>query len=330
MNPTPSFPLLLQRFFAEHLHAQRQLSPQTIAAYRDTFRLLLIFLGEHLHCSVDRIELDAICAPNVLAFLDHIEKQRGNAARTRNARLAAIRSFTRYALAHGEPAYLPVGQRVLAVPMKRCSHAPPGSLSREEVRAILTALDRPDWSSRRDRLLFTLMYNTGARVSELLTMRPADITDNAVRLHGKGRKERTVPLWAQTRRLVHQWIRDNQITPERFLFTNHLGSPLTRAGAFFRLRVAVKRAMQFCPSLTEKKISPHLLRHTTALHLLQSGVALEVIALWLGHESPVTTHNYIEADLRMKTETLRKLEAPATPMRRRSQYPRLLAFLEAL
>lgn len=329
MNPM-LFPSLLQRFFAEHLLAQRQLSPQTIAAYRDTFRLLLRFLCVRLHCPVDRLGLTAISAENVFAFLDHLEKQRGNTVRTRNARLAAVRSFVRYALAQAGPEFLPVGQRVLGVPMKRCSRPLLGCLSREEVRAILDSFDRPDWSSRRDRLFFTLMYNTGARVSELTAVRLADFTDNAVRLHGKGRKERAVPLWIQTRRLLQQWSRANRLQPAQLVFSNRLGAPLTRAGASFRLRLAVLRAQRQCPSLEGRKISPHLFRHTTAFHLLQAGVALEVIALWLGHESPVTTHNYIEADLKMKSDILRRLDSPPLPIHRRAQYPRLLAFLEAL
>lgn len=330
MKPTP-FPSLLQRFFAEHLLTQRRVSPQTIAAYRDTFRLLLRFLSGHLRCSVDQLSLTAISAENVLAFLDHLESERGNTIRTRNARLAAVRSFVRFVLAQVGPEFLPTGQRVLAVPMKRFNRPLLGCLSREEVRAILDALDGVSWNSRRDRLFFTLMYNTGARVSELTTLRLADLMGDAVRLHGKGRKDRAVPLWSQTRRLLRHWIRANRLQPEQYLFTNRYGTPLTRAGANFRLRVAVRRALAVCPSLAQRRISPHTLRHTTAFHLLQSGVALEVIALWLGHESPVTTHNYIEADLKMKADVLRKLEAPSPPKRhRRAQYPRLLAFLEAL
>ena len=329
-NPTP-FPSLLQRFFAEHLLTHRHVSPQTIAAYRDTFRLLLHFLCDHLRCPVDQLPLTAISAENVLAFLAHLESARGNTVRTRNARLAAVRSFTRFALAHVGPEFLPTGQRVLAVPMKRFNRPLLGCLSREEVSAILDSLDGASWNRRRDRLFFTLMYNTGARVSELTSLRLADLTGDAVHLHGKGRKERAVPLWPQTRRLLLQWSRTNRLQPDHYLFTNRHGSPLTRAGASSRLRVAVRSASAVCPSLAQRRISPHTLRHTTAFHLLQSGVALEVIALWLGHESPVTTHHYIEADLKMKDDVLRKLEAPAPPKRiRRTQYPRLLAFLEAL
>ena len=330
MNPTP-LPSLLQRFFAEHLIAQRGLSPQTIAAYRDTFRLLLRFLSDRLRCPIDRLPLTAISAENVLGFLDHLENERTNSSHTRNARLVAVRSFVRFALAQVGPEFLPVGQRVLGIPMKRFNRPLLGCLSREEVRAILAALDGSSWNCRRDRLFFTLMYNTGARVSELTGMRLADATAEVVRLHGKGRKERAVPLWPQTRRLLQQWSRANRLQPDQHLFTNRYGAPLTRAGANFRLGVAVRRAAAQCPSLAHRRISPHTLRHTTAFHLLQSGVALEVIALWLGHESPVTTHNYIEADLKMKAEVLRKLEAPPIPTRtHRAQYPRLLAFLEAL
>lgn len=221
--------------------------------------------------------------------------------------------------------------RILTIPVKRAAKPLLACFTRAEVAAILAACDGPSWSSRRDCALFTLMYNTGARVSEAIALRAGDMRGEVIHLHGKGRKDRAVPLWPQTRRTLQHWCKSNRLNADQPLFTNVSGGPLTRAGVGFRLARAVRQATQACPSLQRRGISPHTFRHSTALHLLQSGVALEVIALWLGHESPVTTHAYVEADLKMKAEVLRSLESPsAPPRRRRAEYPRLLAFLEAV
>lgn len=311
--------------------AHRNLSSQTVAAYRDTFRLLLGFLCDYHDCHADQLTFGAIDPDAVLAFLDHLEAARHNTVRTRNARLAAIRSFVHYVLALTGPDHLAQGQRLLAIPFKRCTKSVIGFMTRQEVTAILSACDNSTWSNRRDRVLFTLMYNTGARVSEITGLYVADADGPVVRLHGKGRKERQVPLWPETRRLVAQWIRVHRLRPEQPLFSNRDGGPLTRVGVQFRLARAVHAASRTSPSLKSRRISPHTLRHATALHLLQAGVALEVISLWLGHASPNTTYSYLEADLRMKAEVTAKLDAPAPPRRaRRAQYSRILAFLEAL
>lgn len=330
MTPTP-FPSLIQRFFADHLISQRNVSPQTVAAYRDTFRLLLRFLSDYHRRPVDHLTFAALSPEAVLAFLDDLETQRHNTIRTRNARLAAVRSFVHFALAVTGPDHLALGQRLLAVPFKRCAKPIIGFMTREEVTAVLAACDNSTWSSQRDRVLFTLMYNTGARVSEIIQLQAGDAEGQVVRLHGKGRKERQVPLWPRTRRLIQQWRRTHQLQPNQPLFTNRHGTPLTRVGVKFRFARAVHLAARVCPSLGKRRISPHTFRHATALHLLQAGVALEVISLWLGHTSPTTTYNYIEADLKMKADCVAKLEAPPPPpRRRRNQYPHLLAFLEAL
>ena len=330
MNPIP-FPSLIQRYFAEHLMTHRNVSVQTVAAYRDTFRLLLGFLCDHHRCHVDQLTFERLDPEAVLAFLNHLESIRHNAIRTRNARLAAIRSFVHFALALTGPVHLAQGQRLLAIPFKRCAKPTIGFMTREEVTAILSACDNSTWSNRRDRVLFTLMYNTGARVSEITGLRVADADSPVVRLHGKGRKERQVPLWPETRRLVGQWIRHQQLTPDQPLFSNSGSAPLTRVGVRYRLSRAVRAAAQTCPSVGTRRISPHTFRHATALHLLQAGVALEVISLWLGHASPNTTYNYLEADLRMKAEVTAKLESPPPPRRLRpSQFSRILSFLEAL
>lgn len=326
-----TFSALLQRFFTEHLTAQRNLSAHTVAAYRDSFRLLLRFLATHLHVTIDRLTLESLTPDTILAFLDHLERSRGNVPRTRNYRLAAIRAFTRYVISLAEPGIFVAGERLLAIPIKRSARPLLGFLTREEVEAILAAPDLTTWSGRRDHLLFVLLYNTGARISEALQLRTNDIDERVVCLHGKGRKDRTVPLWRRTAAELRRWCRDNQIQTGHLLFTNARGSALTRHGARLRLRRTLAKAAQNAPTLTGRKIGLHSFRHSCAMHLLQSGVALEVIALWLGHEHPATTHGYVEADLKMKEESLRRLEElPAARRPKRDPSSRLLAFLEAL
>lgn len=303
-----TFSELLQRFFAEHLTAQRNLSGHTIAAYRDSFRLLLRFLSTHLRVSIDRLTLDSLTPDTILAFLDHLERSRGNVPRTRNFRLAAVRAFTRFVISLGEPGVFAAGQRLLSIPIKRSARPLMQFMTREEVEAILAAPNPTLWIGRRDRLLFAFLYNTGARISEALQLRASDVKDRVAQLHGKGRKDRAVTLWRRTATEIRRWCRDNQIPTEQLVFTNLRGTRLTRHGARLRLRLAVRDAARTCSSLCGRKIGLHTFRHSCAMHLLQSGVALEVIALWLGHERPITTHGYVEADLKMKEESLRRLE----------------------
>jgi integrase/recombinase XerD len=331
MTSKATFPDLLQRFFTEYLTAQRNLSPHTIAAYRDSFRLLLRFLSNHLRVTIDRLTLDDFSPDNILAFLDDLESSRQNAARTRNYRLAAVRAFARYVISLAEPGVFTQGSRLLAIPVKR-SHRPLlGYLTREEMEALLGSFDLSTWIGRRDHLLFSLLYNTGARISEALQLRTEDVQDRVVHLQGKGRKQRTVPIWPRTAAQVRRWCRENRAVPEQLLFLNRQGMGLTRQGARLRLKLAVGQAAQKCPSLRDRKIGPHSLRHSCAMHLLQSGVALEVIALWLGHERPITTHGYVAADLKMKEESLQRLEdLPAARRPQRDESSRVLAFLESL
>ncbi|MEQ1783900.1 MAG: tyrosine-type recombinase/integrase [Hyphomonadaceae bacterium] len=325
-----AFPELVHRFFAEYLLSQRNLSINTIAAYRDTFRLLLRFLAVHLKQPIDALSLDSLTPETVLAFLSHLEETRKNSPRTRNYRLAAICAFTRFVLSQADPDVFVAGHRILAIPVKRSARPMMGFLSREEVEAILAAVDLSRLSGARDHLLFTLLYNTGARISEALAVTPADIRGRVVRLRGKGRKERAVPLWSRTAGEIGRWCRTQGIGQNDRVFTNARGEPLSRQGARFRLHQAVTTARQSCSSLVGRKIGLHSLRHTCAMHLLQSGVALEVIALWLGHERPVTTHGYVEADLKMKEACLDRLKQPPRRRPRRSEGSRLLSFLETI
>jgi len=326
------FAVLLQTFFADHLINQRNLSKGTLAAYRDTFRLLLQFLERYTGTMPAALTLDDLCAQNLLVFLDHLEEDRGNTPRTRNARLASIRTFLHFA-SRQKPEALQGIQRALAIPMKRFERPLVGFLSREEMHAVLDAPDPNSWSGRRDRVLWAVMYNTGARVSEVTGLCVRDLSlarRSALSILGKGRKHRVVPLWRRTTDLLRDWLKDTSSAPEAALFPNVHGQRMTRSGVEQRLRVAVQKATSKCPSLTARRISPHTIRHTSAMHLLQSGVALPVIALWLGHESPETTHMYLEADLAMKEAALSKLKEPNTPHLRYKPRDPLLGFLDSL
>ena len=332
LHSSKDFARLLQRFFLERLIQQRNVSPKTVAAYRDGIRLLLQFAAKKLKKSIEHLALWDFNAPLVLDFLNHLEKDRHNCVRSRNSRLAAVRSFLRYA-ATEDPAALGVIQPVLAIPMKRFERPLVGSLSREEINALLEAPDPKSWCGRRDRVMFATLYNTGARVSELIGIRIRDVEldrHSFVRIHGKGRKDRTVPLWPATVKQIRRWLRSINSAPEGWLFPNRCGGPLTRAGVTDRLKLAHQAAQPRCPQLKKRRIFPHLVRHATALHLLQSGVDLTVIALWLGHESPATTHMYMEADLAMKERALNALQTPNIKHHRYQPTGRVLEFLDGL
>jgi site-specific recombinase XerD len=331
-SSTPTFAALVQEFFCQRLIQQQNASDRTVASYRDTFRLLLAYLRQCRRKQPMAVALSELDAPTIAAFLDYLEAERHNGVRTRNARFAAIRSFLKYAAAR-DPACLPLVQRVLAIPLKRFARPALCFLSREEVTAILEAPDAVTWSGQRDRALFALLYNTGARVSEATGLRRVDIAlepSRSVRIMGKGRKQRVVPLWASTAHCLRGWLARVGADPEAPVFPNRTGGALSRSGVERRLRAAVSVAARRCPSLQGKPISPHTLRHTTAMHLLQSGVDITVIALWLGHESLETTHQYIEADLAMKERAFSKLEELPMGKVRYRPSDKLLQFLEDL
>jgi integrase/recombinase XerD len=269
MTSQPSgFPALLQDFFQRRLIAERGVSAHTIASYRDTFELLLRYAQERTGRTPSAMRIEDIDAPLVLAFLDHLESERGNSPRTRNLRLTAIRSFMRHASLRA-PDALPVAERVLAISSKRFDRPALEFLSREEVEALLEAPDRSTWSGRRDAVLLPVMYNSGARVSELVGLRVADVLLDracALLLHGKGRKERVVPLWKDTAKQLRDWLGRIDGSPEAPVFPNRAGKPLTRSGVEQRLRVAIATASGRCHSLAGRRISPHTLRHTNALY----------------------------------------------------------------
>ena len=328
----PSFASLVQQFFTEYLVTQRALSPRTIASYRDSLMLFLDFAQQRIGKEPAAMHLSEIEPDLILAFLDHLEHERGNSVRSRNLRLAALRTFIKFA-GRRDLSSLHVVERALAVPMKRFEHPMLGFLSREEMIAVL-GQPGETWTSRRDHLLLAILYNTGARVSEIIGVRVADVVlDGApyVLLHGKGRKQRAVPLWNVTVREIRDWLRSNDLLrDDAILLPNRDGKSMTRSNVEQRLGIAVARAINEHPDLAKKRISPHTIRHTTAMHLLQSGVAFNVIALWLGHESVNTTHRYVEADLAMKEKALARLDEPQTKMRRYRPTDQLMAFLRQL
>jgi integrase/recombinase XerD len=326
------FAQLLQDFFLRRLMQQRGVSVRTVESYRDAFELLLGFVEQRTGKSPSALQLADLDAPLVLDFLDHLETGRGNTTRTRNARLAAIHSFMRYAAVR-DPASLPITGRVLAIPAKRFDRPVLGYLTREQIAAILAAPDRGTWSGHRDQVLLATTYNTGARVSEITNLRVRDVLldrNTAVHLHGKGRRQRVIPLWKNTATQLRGWLNRIDSGPDAPVFPNRTGAPLTRSGIRDRLDRAVAVAEQHCPSLHGQHVTPHTLRHSTAMHLLQSGTDLAVIALWLGHSSPAVTHQYLEADLAAKQAVLQHLTDPSPTPTRFHPSDRLLAFLEDL
>jgi len=329
---TPLAPLL-QRFFVERLQRQRQASPRTVAAYRDCFRLLLAFAKQKLRKEPADLAVEDLNVTMILDFLQHLEKQRKNRVTSRNARFAAIRSFMKYA-SFEEPAVTDTTRTVLAIPMKRTERPLVGFLSREQVEAIVAAPDTGRWFGRRDRVLLATLYNTGARVSEATGIQVQDLIldgSPAIRLHGKGRKERSVPIWPETAKQLRQWLREQPHTATSSVFPNRAGGRLSRTTVAERLQLAVRIAAARHPELLKKRISPHIFgRHSIAMHLLQSGVDPIVISLWLGHESPNTTHWYVEADLAMKERALKNLQAPELKNFRYRPSDSLLSFLQAL
>jgi site-specific recombinase XerD len=328
----PRFADLVRDFFCERLLNQQSVSPHTVSSYRDAFRLLLEYMQRRQRKPPCQLGLEHIDAPMVLAFLEYLETERGNCARTRNARLAAIRAFVEYASAR-DPAALPLAQRVLAIPQKRFNQPLLGYLTRPETDAIIEAPDRTRWSGRRDRAMFLLMYNTGTRVSEVTGLRRRDLyleSSAYVHVRGKGRKDRCIPLWKATANVLTQWLTEIAASEDTPLFPNRYGRSLSRSGVEDRLERAVVQAAQPCPSLRHKSVSPHTLRHTTAMHLLQADVDVTLIALWLGHESSETTHLYVEANLEMKRRILERIEEPANANPRRKKTDTLLDFLNRL
>ncbi len=322
----------LQAFFTQRLIAQRSSSPETIAAYRDTFRLLLRFAHEQTAKQPFQLDIDDLDAPLIGAFLKHLEEDRGNSPRTRNARLGAIHSFYRFAaLEHPEHAHTIA--RVMAIPTKRHERNTVSYLDRDEIKALLAAPDRGTWLGRRDHTLLVLMIQTGVRVSELVGLRVRDVqlgTGAHIRVTGKGRKKRATTLTGETVAIVRQWLKERRGQPADPLFPTRQGRPLSRYTVGSLIAKHAAAAAVGRPSLQRKHVTPHVLRHTNAMLLRAKGVDIATIALWLGHESTQTTHIYEHADPALKEQAIaRTAPLGAKPGRYRPS-DTLLAFLESL
>lgn len=323
---------LLEAFFSDRLQRQRNASPNTIAAYRDTFRLLLVFAQERLRKPPTALPLADLDAALVLAFLQHLEKRRGNSVRTRNARLAAIHSFFRF-VALQEPAHTATAQRVLAIPTKKSERKLITSLNRVEQEALLAVPDHTTWLGRRDHALIVLLLQTGLRVSELRGLRCEDVvltTGSHVRCRGKGRKERCTPLTRETVSALRAWLKERDGLPADPAFPSRRGAVLSRDAIERLVAKYAEMASAACSSLATKRVTPHVLRHTTAVSLLQAGNDRAVIALWLGHESIETTQMYLDADLSMKERALARTAPLRAGPGRYHPNDRLLAFLSGL
>lgn len=324
-------PALLQRFFTERLCTQMDASPNTIAGYRDTFRLFLRFASERRGKPPTRLGIEELDADLVTDFLTNLETARANGARSRNTRLAAIRSFFRF-VAMNEPAQLLHCQRILAIPSKRHVRRTVTFLDREEIAAVIAAPDRSTWVGRRDHLILLTALQTGLRASELIGLRCRDVVLGVgahIRCDGKGRKERCTPLRRETAALLEAWLKDRP-GGDKPLFPTMRGDHLSRDALEHLVRRHVATASRSCPALAGRRVSPHVLRHSTAMELLQHGVDQSVIALWLGHESVETTQIYIHADLKLKEKALTRMAAPDVAPGRYRPADKLLAFLEAL
>ena len=328
----PTFAVLLEKFFTERLMKQRNASPHTIKSYRDTFRLLLRFLQDRLEQPPSKLDLAQIDAPLIASFLDSLEKDRKISARSRNLRLTAIRSFFRYA-ALEVPANSGQIQRVLAIPGKRHERALINFLSEVEVKALLAVQDQRTWTGRRDHALLLVAVQTGLRLSELRGLQRQDVvlgTGAHLRVVGKGRKERCTPLTKQTVSVLKAWMEEPIRGNSGTLFPNSRGEILSPDGVQYILTKYVAIAGQACPSLADKRVTPHCLRHTMAMTLLLAGVDRAMIALWLGHESVETTQIYLHANLALKEQLLAKTSMPDGKPGRYLPDDQLLDFLNSL
>lgn len=330
---TPTMTSLLQGFFTERLVRQLQASPQTISAYRDTIKLLLVFAAQKTKKAPSRLTIDDLDAVTVGAFLGYLDNERHNGTATRNARLAAIHSFYRYALPLIPDRAHTAGQ-VLAIPQRRHDQAIVSYLTSPETDALLAAPDRTTWYGRRDHALLLTTVQTGLRVSEVTGLTISDITATtpgaAVHTTGKGRKERATPLTRQTAAVLRAWLPEAGPAPSGPAFPTQRGTPMSADAVQRLVAKHATAAARSCPSISAKHVTPHTLRHTAAMTLLHAGVDTSVIALWLGHQSPVTTHIYLHADMTIKERALARIPEPNSTPGRYRPADQLMNFLERL
>jgi len=332
MKTQADFPRLLQAFFTDHLIRRQQVSPNTIAIHRDTFRLLIGFAQQHLKRPPSSLSVSDLSPRFIGSFLYHLEETRDNTPRTRNVRLSGIRSFFKY-IAATEPALCGLAQQVLAIPNKRWKRKQVDFLSQKEIQALLAEPDRATWIGCRDHALLVVAIQTGLRVSELVGLKWQDVclrNGAHIRCWGKGRKERCTPLRRDAVAALDSFLRRCSGAPSDPVFPSTRGGSLSRDAVEYLVAKYVARAGQHCPSLKSKRVSPHVLRHTAAMDLLQHGVDRTVIALWLGHETVDTTDIYLHADLAMKEQALAKTTPHGVKPGRYRPTDGLLAFLQSL
>ena len=305
---------LIQKFFLQWMMSQRNVSPETIKSYRDSFRIYLKYIETHCGVALTKISMNQFDAEHILGFLSYLDKNRGNKPNTVNNRLAALHSFIKFMLFE-LPEYSGLLNRSLMVPFRKTTKQQMEFLTEEEIEALKNACKVDTPLGRRDLLMLLILYNTGVRVSELLGLKLCHIhidhqnVSAYIRINGKGRKERHIPLWKSTTRYLVDYIRYHTRNEDEneSLFANRHHDQLTRSGVRYRLSCLKQKASEVLPSLAKKNITPHSFRHTTAMRMLQAGVDISTIAIWLGHESIITTHKYMEADLEMKRRTLEKV-----------------------
>ena len=329
---TPDFPALFQRFFIDRLGSQMEASPNTIAGYRDTFRLLLRFATAKLGKQPMKLHMEDFGIDLIADFLLHIESTRHNSARSRNTRLAAIRSFFRF-VAMSEPEYMLQCQKIIAMPSKRYVRRVIDFLDGREMDALLAAPDLSKWIGRRDHAILLLSLRTGLRVSEIANLRCRDIFFGPgahIRCEGKGRKQRCTPIRRDSLKTLEAWCKERAGAPLDPVFPSIRGDKLSCDALERIVQKYVCIAAPKCASLKTKRVSPHVLRHSTAMELLQNGVDPTVIALWLGHESVETTQMYVHADMRLKEQALSRVNSNQTKSSRFRPTDELLAFLESL
>ncbi|MBU7008865.1 tyrosine-type recombinase/integrase [Phosphitispora fastidiosa] len=333
MNST--FQDLLQKFFLKRMMNQKNVSPETIKSYRDTFRLYVHYLRIAHKCPPYQIGMEHIEAEFILGFLEYLSNERKNQPKTINSRLAAIHAFLHF-ISFERPEYSAVVQRSLMIPFRKAEKRQMDFLTKEEVDSLLDACSMNEALGRRDKLMVLILYNTGVRVSELLSLKCRDVLFDGsgslayIHVTGKGRKDRNVPLWKVTVAFIKKYINENGLKQDDKLFINYTGDELTRSGVRYRIACLVEKAQNTSPGLKNKTISPHTFRHSTALHLLQSGVDISTIAIWLGHESINTTHKYMEADIEMKQRILEKMAEPSIGSYRYRPPDDILSFLASL
>jgi site-specific recombinase XerD len=331
---THSLANFMKRFFSHYLPVQKGLSTNTVAAYRDSIKLLLCYAADTMRKPLDKLAVEDMTEKVVLGFLDYVQEGRGCSARTRNARLAALHSLFAF-IAREEPELLAQCQRIRAIPLKRTEHLAVDYLEEKEMQALLDSVNTHSRTALRDRALLLLLYNSGARVSEIVELKLCDLRLDGtpqVELLGKGRKHRACPLWPETVAALRAYLK--QRTPKQpqteQLFLNANGFPITRFGIRHITAKKAAAAQHRCPSIKTKRVSPHTIRHTTAMHLLRSGNDLNMVSYWLGHADINTTHIYLEIDMETKRKMIEKADAPALKKKAAWHKPDVLQWLNAL